>query len=284
MKLAFSTLPCEDWSVEQLIGACADYGYSGIELREGIHAWGKLDTDRTIRRQAGEAMASAGIQVTDIGSGLCVKGLGDAERQQVEMVFPQLLAFAQDFGSPAIRIFLGNFMRRFDDPMVELNHECIVETIRYMCDLASEASIRVWIESHNEYATGKVLRGLLDDVNRTNCAVIWDVLHPLEDGEQPEETLRWLGKDCVHVHMKDGKPWEDPIQHDWAYTLLGEGCSPNQHIVSLLLASGYEGYFSLEWETKWRQELRVAGSEPEEVLPAYVSYMANLVNNNNHEV
>lgn len=281
MKLAFSTLPCEDWSVEQLISACIDYGYSGIELREGIHAWAKLDTDRTIRKQAGDALASAEIQVTDIGSGLCLKGAGDAERQQAQELFPELLAFAQDFRSPAIRIFLGNFMRRFDDPMVELNHERIVETIRSMCDLASEASIRVWIESHNEYATGKVLRRLLDDVNRTNCAVIWDVLHPLEDGEQPEDTLRLLGKDCVHVHMKDGKPWADPIHHDWAYTLLGEGCSPNRRIVQLLLASGYDGYFSLEWETKWRQELRVAGSESERVLPEYVSYMAKLVGNIN---
>ena len=43
--------------------------------------------------------------------------------------------------------------------------------------------IEVGIETHNEYATGQSLRKLLDDVNRLNIKIIWEIIHPIEDGE-----------------------------------------------------------------------------------------------------
>ncbi len=33
MKLAFSTLGCPDWTLEQCVAAAGAYGYAGIELR-----------------------------------------------------------------------------------------------------------------------------------------------------------------------------------------------------------------------------------------------------------
>ena len=39
-----------------------------------------------------------------------------------------------------------------------------------------------------------------------------------------------------------------------------------------LLADGYDGYFSFEWEKKWVPDLE----EPEIAFPAYAEYMRNL--------
>lgn len=52
----------------------------------------------------------------------------------------------------------------------------------------------------------------MNDVDKPNCAVIYDIIHPLEAGEKPEETIALLGSQCVHVHVKDGVPFEDPME------------------------------------------------------------------------
>ena len=33
MKTSFSTLACPDWSLPEVLGAAANYGYDGVELR-----------------------------------------------------------------------------------------------------------------------------------------------------------------------------------------------------------------------------------------------------------
>ena len=91
--------------------------------------------------------------------------------------------------------------------------------------------------------------------------------------------MQLLGDQCKHIHIKDGVPFEDTNQHDWRYTFLGEGVLPVKRIVNLLLENGYKGYFSLEWEPKWRKELQVAGAEAEKVFPQYINFMRNLETN-----
>ncbi|MDR6550629.1 sugar phosphate isomerase/epimerase [Paenibacillus qinlingensis] len=117
------------------------------------------------------------------------------------------------------------------------------------------------------------MKKLLDDVNRSNCAVIYDIIHPLEEGELPQDTIALLGSRIVHVHMKDGMPFEDPMELNWKYTKLGEGHIPIAEILQLLNQAGYKGFYSLEWETKWRKELQIFGMEPEIVFPAYYEFM-----------
>jgi len=41
------------------------------------------------------------------------------------------------------------------------------------------------------------------------------------------------------------------------------GNIPIKRIVKLLFENGYSGYFSLEWEIKWRKKSKVMGSEAE---------------------
>jgi len=45
MRLAFSTLSCPAWTLEQIVRAAVDYGYTGVELR-GIASHADLRTFR----------------------------------------------------------------------------------------------------------------------------------------------------------------------------------------------------------------------------------------------
>lgn len=270
-KLSFSTLPCGGWSIEQVLEFARQHGYSGIEIREGEDSLYSVKMDAGKVKSLSRSIKASGIQVTNLGSGICIKG-DSKDTPQLE-TFKKLVQDASDLSAEGIRIFLGNFARKHSDPKTALNEAGIIEWIQAACDYAFAYPVQVWIETHNEYATGRVLQRLLTKINRDNCKIIWDILHPLEDGESPVETMRFLGDSCVHIHVKDGTPFDDPDMHDWKYTFPGKGKVPVAEIVRLLRSRGFEGYYSLEWESRWRQELQVPGAEPEFILPLYAKYM-----------
>ncbi|MDR6551857.1 sugar phosphate isomerase/epimerase family protein [Paenibacillus qinlingensis] len=273
-RLACSTLPCEGWKLADIISFAKECGFAAMELREGP-AWA-VSTEMTLdeRLMALQLFEESGIKVTDIGSNVCFNG---SDRDQaMSQQFEKVAHLAHDLKAQGIRVFLGYFNNRRDKVVPAIHYEKVVDRIRLACDYAASLQVQVWLETHNEFATGKALRKLLDDVDRPNCAVIYDIIHPLEEGESPEETIALLGDQCAHIHMKDGVPFEDPMEINWTYTKVGEGVVPIVEIIHLLDEAGYQGYFSLEWETKWRKELQVPGMEPELIFPAYVAYMNDL--------
>ncbi len=273
-RLAFSTLPCEGWSLDEMIGIAGKRGFTGMELREG-GVWGiSVEMTAGEREEARRAFEQSGIAVTDIGSGVCLTG-GEGDLVQLER-FRQVASLARDLRATGVRIFLGHFNERRDRAMPAIPYDALVTGVKAACDDAAGLGVQVWIETHNEFATGRSLRRLLDDAGKPNCKVVYDVIHPLEEGESPADTVALLGSDCVHVHMKDGVPSEDPSAIGWKYKRVGEGAVPIADIVGLLERCGYTGYYSLEWETKWRKELQVPGAEPAVVFPAYVSFMKRL--------
>ena len=134
MKLCFSNLFCMDKSAAELINLCSRFGVLGVELR----------TDN-----AGNFPYSDELNIVDIGTGVCLKGyntdlINDAKR---------VLDNIKDTKIKAIRVFLGNFARRFDAELEKLDHSGIVIALRELCDYTEK---EIWVETHNEYATGRI--------------------------------------------------------------------------------------------------------------------------------
>ncbi|WP_171056126.1 sugar phosphate isomerase/epimerase family protein [Paenibacillus sinopodophylli] len=273
-RLAFSTLPCEGWSLDEMIALAQTCGFNGMELREGV-MWG-ISTEMTLdeRHATLHKLEQANMCITNIGSGVCFTGnAGDTEQFNT---FKKIIQLAHDLKAGSVRIFLGYFNNRSDNPVPVIPYSELAAQIKMACDYAAEYGVQVWIETHNEFATGRSLRRLLDDVDRQNCAVIYDIIHPLEESEMPTETIAMLGSQCVHVHIKDGIPFDDPMELSWRYTKVAEGEVPIASIVNQLEQAGYNGFYSLEWETTWRKELQVPGMEPSIIFPAYVDYMREI--------
>ena len=276
-RLAFSTLPCRGRSLDEMIALGTRYGFSGIELREGADWSVSIEMTPQERTAALLKLQRAGIRVTNLGSGVRYTGHEEDDRQFE--AFREAAALACDLGAAGIRIFLGHFNARRDRPVPDIRYDELVLRIRQSCDEAAARGLQVWIETHNEFATGRVLSDLLRKVDRPNCAVIYDILHPLEEGETPETTIAMLGSRCAHVHIKDGIPKPDPMAIDWEYTLVGQGSAPIASIVRQLEQAGYRGCYSLEWETPWRSELQRPGFEPEDVFPEYTTFMSTINRN-----
>ncbi|GLX67788.1 sugar phosphate isomerase/epimerase family protein [Paenibacillus glycanilyticus] len=277
MMLSFSTLPCEGWSVEQLIEGCKQHGYSGIELKIDYGYAITPDSTEEEVKAAAARFREAGITVTNIGSGILLNGLG--EEREARRSLSRHIRIAELLEAGGIRIFTGTFFKKISERNQAHDKERLIRHIQEACDeaLARGTGVGIWIETHNEFSTGMQLKPMLEAIHRSNCRIIYDIIHPYEFGEAPADTIRLLGPFIAHVHMKDGVPFEEADMHEWKYTRTGDGQLPLAAIVELLKDSGYAGYYSLEWETKWRPELKELDLALDSVFADYVQLMSGIL-------
>ncbi len=259
MKLCFSTLPCPELNFTQIAMLCKEYGISAIELRQ-IN--GEMPSDL-------EALTKNNIKISDIASSVCIKRWDE----NVLNALYSSIDSAALIDASAVRVFLGNFYSRKDEPRQQLDHSGIVKMLKAGCDYGACHNVKVWVETHNEYSTGDVLKTLINEVGSKQLGIIWDIMHPLEAFEEIFETYANIGKYIEHIHIKDGKPWDNPDMISWKYTPIGEGKVPINEIVSLLMANKYDGYYSLEWENAWRDELKQYPNDMNWILKGFVNNM-----------
>lgn len=256
MKRGFSTVACMDASPEEILAACGKYGMEGVEIRlgEDNSVLGTRDDSRI--EALGQKFREAGLAITNLGSSICIAGYDAGIMKSAA----EAIAYARLLGARGVRVFLGRFPSEeaagTGYGQGEPAYEGIVELLREMCALAAQSNVEIWIETHNEFSAGGKLKELLGQAGCDNLKVIWDIMHPIEAGEEIEDTWESLGDRIAHVHIKDGVDSGGKAGGEYRYTMLGEGALPVCGILDLLEKAGYEGYLSFEWESLWREELK----------------------------
>ena len=274
-KKGFSTVACMDLDYKSVIKACKAHGIIGVEIRLGSGGSAFGLTDSADLKKMKKDFDENGLVITDLGSSACFafynKDALDTEKQAVDR--------AAEIDCKAIRVFLGYFAARVNPDKPEPDYSGIIKALKEICDCANEKNVEIWVETHNEFATGKVLKPLIEDVGKSNLKIIWDVIHPIEDGESIEETWSEMGKSIAHIHIKDGINRHDPEWHDFKYTRLGEGELPLYDLLDLLKNAGFDGYLSFEWEIAWRPELQELPQDLDYVFNHYNEFFNNYKNN-----
>lgn len=265
MKKAFSTLACMQAEYEEIAAACKRYGITGVEIR--------IDDDGGIlgryspeeMRSLKESFAADNLTITDIASGLWIRDNAPEKAEEGKL----LVQKAGYVGAKAIRVFLGG-----------TGHDKeIGEALAALCDIAKPGGIEIWAELHSEYSTGKSMKRIDAIAKRDNLRFIWDVMHSIEYGEALEETWELLGDRIAHIHVKDGFDTLEAGSRQFRHTALGEGAIPLNSLFDLLENVHYDGYVSLEWETKWRPELQKYPNTADFVLSHYADYIKLYENN-----
>ena len=268
MKTAFSTVACMGASWKDVLTWTVNAHIDAVEVR--LNDDGSMFglTAESIPQMAC-AFHEAGIVISNLGTSVCFSGY---DEKALERLVPSI-RLAEQTGARGIRVFPGSFVKRFD---TETPHDLdgMALFLQKAAAVAQKHGVEIWIETHNEFSTGKSMRRLLDKAQCANITVIWDLIHPYEYGEQPEETLRQLSGFIAHIHVKDGKKASDVNQIDYLYTRLGEGELPLHHIFGILEKSGYKGYYSLEWEKAWRPEIRHIYASEEMLLSDWNTFLA----------
>ena len=249
--IAFSTLGCPGWDLDRILSAAEEYGYDAVELRGYLESMDlPLAEPFTPERRAEtrKRFEDAGIALCCVSSsGVVTKGNLDHVRSHVEL--------AAALGCPIVRIF-GGAMDKELSP--EHAFARAVASLREFGDAAQAEGVRLVLETHDSFSTGKSVSGLIAAAAHPAVQSLWDLHHPFRQGEAIEATAAYLLPTLGHTHVKDSRP-------DGAYCLLGEGDIPTFPMLDLILDAGYTGAISLEWEKRWHPEI----AEPEVAFPQY---------------
>ena len=271
MKLAFSTLGCPDYGIDQVIEMALTNGYQGIELRaiEGTTDLASLDAFKGHGLSATAAkLKNANLDVVCVGTGVKFSEAGKEQQAQNIAETKAAMELAATLGSPYIRTFGGPvpYTQSYTETM-----RWIWEGYNKALELAKEYQVTMVLETHDDFSTGKRVMDVIQGVeDSTYLGVLWDILHPYRFGEEPEDTYNLLQDYIYHIHMKDSKKFD---AQGFDFYLLGQGMIPIQRCLELLKNGGYSGYFSFEWEKLWHPEI----PEPEIAIPDYPKAFKNIV-------
>jgi sugar phosphate isomerase/epimerase len=261
MKLAFSTLGCPEWEIDQMVETARSDGYDGVELR---HYKGSLDLPNVLATFPegpagfGRRFARAGIEICCLDTSI---RLTDPEPLTSEG--ERMIELTMALGAPYLRVFGGDVL---EGETRETSLKRAATKLEQLAKRAAQRGKRVLLETHDAFSSGKQVAQLLGSVKGDGAGALWDLNHPYRQKESPEETAGLIGRQTYHVHVKDSKETGD-------LTLLGEGDLPLEALVKALHVNGYRGYLALEWEKAWHPEL--AG--PEVALPHAARYMSDLL-------
>lgn len=270
MKIAISTLPFKEWSAEDVIKTCVESKYDAIELRVDFHEWSNKSLPNSHFEELAKKVHDAGLVISDLGSSLT--NVDSYKPEYIEDI-KRLFEVSNILGAKGVRIMLGNVRKLASQPIKPLDVDGMYKWLVEADKIAGEMGQQTWIETHNEYASGKALNKLYKDLPELkNTKVIWDIIHPVEEDETVEQTMDYILDQTVHLHIKDGVSWNDPEQLNYKYTKVGEGDMPIQEIVEKMQKAGYDGYYSLEWESSWKAEIRDLNCDPEVIgnFPAFM--------------
>ncbi|MDQ3005691.1 MAG: sugar phosphate isomerase/epimerase [Chloroflexota bacterium] len=257
--ITFSTLACPNWTLETVIAQASKFGYDGIEWRGGpqghIQPSASAEQKATLRQMS----ADSGLMLLAVTAYTSFVSDNPEERQSNVDEVRRYADLAAELGARYVRVFLGELPAH-----TNLNakiYEQITDCLSRAAQHALSVGVGIAIEPHDNFARSSAVAPVLDRTRSDSAlGVIWDIGNAYAAGEEPLEGFELLKDRLTYVQVKDGTR----RGKDWQLCSLGQGNVPLAQAFELLLAHGYQGAFSVEWEYAWHPEL----DPPEIALPA----------------
>ncbi len=252
MRIAFSSLACPGWTVEEIVRAADRYGYQGIEWRLADGALLGPKTDDAIW----EVIKTCGVQPVCLDTSCVFVQEDDRGRRKAIEYALAMGQKAAAIGAPAIRVFGGAL------PAGRSREDIIETTAKALSEAAANMpfGVSLLVETHDSWSRGSDIAS----ITTGEVGVVWDVAHTYRAGESPRETLHHIGTPGL-VHVKDARG--EQLVH------LGDGEVPTSDAITALREIGYSGWLSFEWEKLWHPELE----DPDIALPRASEYLRGLL-------
>jgi len=255
LPLGFSTLGSPNWDWIRTLDFAAAHGFAGIELRGLQQAMDlskrpEFQPDRVA--QTKRELAARGLAVPCLGASVNLHEQDTAKLGAAMAETRRFIDVASAIGAPYVRVFGNEYVKGMSREAV---HEYIARGLRELGEYARPRGVTVLLESHGEFNTSPALADLMQRADSPAVAILWDAHHTFVAGESAETSVAQLGRWIRHTHLKDSVP----AGNGRKYVLTGRGEVPVKQQVAALARTGYEGFYSLEWEKRWHPEL----DEPE---------------------
>ena len=266
LPLGFSTLGCPAWTWTQILDFAALHDYAAVELR-GLQATMDLSKAPEFSREGGQLdlatqqVRARGLRLSCLGASAQMHDMDPIKRAAQLDEARRFIDLAEALRAPYVRVFGNNYASGVPRDTM-LAH--IARGLRELGDYARPRGVTVLIESHGDFTDSPSLLEVLRQADSPAVALLWDAHHTFVSGkEQPEETVRQVGRYIRHTHLKDSVA----AGTDRRYVLTGTGDVPVRRQIEALLQYGYRGVYSFEWEKRWHPEI----PEPEVALAQFAT-------------
>ena len=267
-KLAFSTLGCPGWSLEQVLDGVRRYGYDGVELRLLDGEVIEPTLSQSERQRVKNAFKSANVPICCLDSSIRVATGKD--QPQVASDIRTFLQLASELDAPMMRVFAGPWPEGWSDGQV---YNATADLLNSVTGDAARLGVAIVLETHDSMASYKPVAEVLRRVPNHAFGALWDCHHPYRMGEQPDQVLDALGDRILHFHVKDARP-NPAARTGWDLLLLGKGEVPVEDSLKTLVRRGYTGWVAVEWEKKWHPHIE----EPEVAFPQHAELLRKWIN------
>jgi sugar phosphate isomerase/epimerase len=251
VQLIGHTMATPGKSAEEAIALFADCGFAGAELvcREGmaLPPDTPLDTARQIADHARRLNCPV-VTVTPYAWEINSADPGVAKEHR--QLFRRACDLAAAMGARFVRAYGGKEVTGDGAPAAWTR---TVEALRELAPYAAERQLTILVENHpgTMTRTGTATRQLLDEVARPNIRALYDPANVLDDTDEPWETTFSVQAGAIgYVHVKDFAVEDGKRQA----CCVGAGVVPWDQILPRLVASGFDGCLSFEYEKMWYPE------------------------------
>ncbi|WP_375385752.1 sugar phosphate isomerase/epimerase family protein [uncultured Microbacterium sp.] len=255
--LSASTLGAPGEDLAHVLTSLRQTGIGGVELRLSTGEIADPAMTRRRRREIRRAIADAGVTITGVAS--YVRVAADLPDDLVLGALIAALDVAGDLGAPVVRVFPGAPTHpSTQDRVPELveSREKVADRAARRLDsvaaYAAECGVVPALETHDSHPTGALIAEVLGRVE-SPVGAIWDLVHPWRVGESLTDTWAALGPWVIDgrgsVQVKDAALPESATPLP-----IGLGHLPTDPFGELLVAVGYTGTVTLEWERAWHPE------------------------------
>lgn len=252
MKLAFSTLGCPEWTLQEILKFAQREAYQGIEFRGLLDKVELTEIPEFLPARIAETrrkLADAGIGTACMSSSIQVvaSSADEKSRQGMMKQTKQYLDLAAAMGAPVVRVFCGNIPEKMDRATAITKTGANLHTIG---DIARDCGVVIVVETHDAFTSSAALMALINHADHPNIQALWDIHHPYRMGrESVNESMQNFQGHVYHTHIKDSVVNADG--QGYTYSLLGQGDVPILEAIRALEAKKYDGYYTLEWEKRW---------------------------------
>lgn len=265
--ITFSTLACPNWQIETVIAKTSEFGFDGIEWRGGPQGHVRPDMPASKKALLQQGCSDAGLMSLAVTAYTSFVSESAEERQANVDELRRYADLAAEVGAGYVRTFLGELPKG-----IHLNsstYQKILECLNAATEHADSVGVKIAIEPHDDFVLSSTITPILTRVQHPALRVIWDIGNTFAAGEDPDQAVESLKDRLAYIQVKDGQRDETSWQLCW----LGQGNVPLDRAFELLLADGFEGAFSVEWEYAWHPEL----DPPEAALPAALRTVRELL-------
>ena len=260
MKLAFTTLGCPDWSLEQIAEGAKQYGYDAVELRvadDGLHLSPTAPQEEIERAAA--LFRDAGVPIFGLAGYAKFVASDPAVIEANQQLARRLIEIANTLGASCIRVYGGALE---DGDTVDAAAKRVAAAIAPVGVEAAARGVSLAIETHDAWCSGADLAKVFDAFDPAGVGVLFDVHNTFGTCGEWRESYELLKPHISYWHLKDGFRTPDGKNH---HAMLGAGDLPLHDTLRHLKQEQFDGYLSFEWEKRWGPSLE----EPERVFPQY---------------